>query len=229
MKFQICTPITASTIEECLALTKKLPDGADLFEVRADYIQGFRASDAEKIRSRATCPMIFTCRCADEGGKWSGTEHERIKVLIAALNAGFEYIDVEYQTAVTHPDLMSLKQKTTKIILSFHDFEETPSYQELTKLVQDMRRYGPNIIKMATMPRNETDVQSLYRVLTNNDSAIPHIIIAMGELGKQSRIIAPLLGSPTTYAQHPAFKQAAAPGQYTIDEMLSIYRAIGMR
>ncbi|HMK65556.1 MAG TPA: type I 3-dehydroquinate dehydratase, partial [Thermodesulfobacteriota bacterium] len=51
------------------------------------------------------------------------------------------------------------------------------------------------------------------------------IAFCMGEKGKVSRLMAPLLGSPWTYAS-PAADQATAPGQMTIREMKKLYRVI---
>jgi 3-dehydroquinate dehydratase type I len=51
------------------------------------------------------------------------------------------------------------------------------------------------------------------------------IAFCMGEKGKISRIVAPLLGSYLTYAAWSKGKEAA-PGQMTIKEMMEIFRIV---
>jgi len=62
----------------------------------------------------------------------------------------------------------------------------------------------------------------LMGVLPENDVGIPIIAVSMGEYGKISRILGPLLGSYLTFAA-PAKGREAAPGQLTVEELHTVF------
>ena len=60
--------------------------------------------------------------------------------------------------------------------------------------------------------------------LRNRDKGL--ITISMGEKGLPSRIFTPLLGSPITFGY---INTASAPGQLSVQEMMSIFKKLKMR
>lgn len=116
------------------------------------------------------------------------------------------------------------KPASTKLIASFHNFNETPQYWKLTKLIFDMSRIEADIIKIATNVTKEYDVQVLFRALLSKKPEDNQIIIGMGEKGKITRILGPLLGSYLTYASTDVSE--SAPGQVKIDALHSIYKTL---
>lgn len=214
---RICLVVTGKTLDEFLNNLVAAERESDLVEMRADYISGLKSTDIDIIRQKSTKPSIFTCRKQEEGGKYNGTEKSRLDIIRHAIDLGFDYIDVEYSTLKN----LKIDKKNSKLIASFHDFEKTPPYWELTRLVFDMKQTNADIIKIATMVTKEYDLQVLYRILLSKKPSENQIIIGMGQLGKQSRILGPLLGSYLTYAATDT--SATAPGQININAMKTIY------
>ena len=81
-----------------------------------------------------------------------------------------------------------------------------------------MKKFS-NDIKIVTMAKSINDgsrILSLY----NNSKNVKLIAFSMGNLGKMSRLLCLLLGSPYTYV---SLGKPIAPGQFSLDEVKSIF------
>lgn len=101
----------------------------------------------------------------------------------------------------------------TKLILSHHNFEETP---DLEALYSEMKKTPATYYKIAVTPKSSTDA---LKILTFAKSKKDVIAIGMGSYGEITRILAPLI----TYASLDD-SQTTAPGQLSIETMLQKYR-----
>jgi len=107
------------------------------------------------------------------------------------------------------------KRRKKKVIISYHNFKETPPDQQLVKLIRKGKAKGGDIIKLAVMSRTEEDVTRLLGLTYQHRD--DHIItISMGKKGRISRIVAPLFGSLLTYGY---VDSPIAPGQLSIGEL----------
>jgi len=82
-----------------------------------------------------------------------------------------------------------------------------------------------DIIKLATQINSGQDYEKLSNFLLENEYN-EKIVVGMGALGTHARALFPLRGSYLTYA---SLKETTAPGQLSIDEMVQIYRRMGLR
>ncbi|MDG1400136.1 MAG: type I 3-dehydroquinate dehydratase, partial [Candidatus Binatia bacterium] len=134
----VAVPITIAETSEC---DRGLEDGvrargagADLIEWRVDRLaDDDRGPDTvETLIRESPLPSILTCRSADEGGAFEGTEAERVGLLdqMAARGAIPAYVDLEYARWIANSDLQDataeLRHLGAKIILSAHDFKGRP-------------------------------------------------------------------------------------------------------
>src|SRR5216117_3700753 len=71
--------------------------GAQFIELRLDFLA--KAPDFKRILAEKPCPMIATVRRPADGGRWSGSEEERLMLLRQAIVAGFDWVDVETDIA----------------------------------------------------------------------------------------------------------------------------------
>lgn len=74
------------------------------------------------------------------------------------------------------------------------------------------------------MPHSLNDVLRLYEVTIK--AKRPCCTIAMGMLGKHSRIMAPVYGSVLTYGY---VKKPVAPGQMRVDKIIEGLHLLGLR
>ena len=162
--------------------------------------------------------IICTLRPKTEGGKFSGTENERIAIikLIAEYNPFL--LDIEYNTLKKNKELVKyLKTTKTKLLVSWHDFKKTPKDIELKNQINQMGKFSSNvkIVSTAKSTEDATRMLELYSKKGKNNL----ISFAMGDAGRISRILCLYLGSPYTYV---SLGKAVAPGQFSVDEVNKI-------
>src|SRR5207253_10856131 len=75
--------------------------GAKLIELRLDFLA--KAPDFKRLLQNKPCPMIATLRRPAEGGRFPGTEQERLMLLRQAVVAGFDWVDLESDIAKSIP------------------------------------------------------------------------------------------------------------------------------
>ena len=223
MNIRICTPVIGNTKEEFLSNLHKTQEISDLIELRVDYLGTITQHELRELRQHVTKPCILTCRRSDEGGKYQGSEEQRVELLQQAIGM-FEYVDIELFTMQNH---IFQRHEKTKIIVSYHNFKETPSYWDMQKVMYDMNERKPDILKIATMVQKEYEVTKLYRLLTNKPHTEERIVIGMGEQGRMTRILGPLLGGYLTFASTPYGESAG--GQIDIKLLQSIYNRLSSR
>jgi len=101
------------------------------------------------------------------------------------------------------------------VILSNHDFNKTPSKEEIVARLLHMEELHADIIKIAVMPENEEDVLRLLDASKEvyKKAQQPQLVISMGELGMLSRIACEKFGSSLTFG---AVGETSAPGQIEV-------------
>lgn len=228
--------VVAVILEKPLETSRKAAEmGADLLEIRLDLL-GIRdletaAETIREIKSETGLPVILTNRSSMEGGKWEGKEAERIGLLtdflstnLLSLKNGPDAVDIELSAGREARDQVIKAAKTCGkiVIVSFHDFSKTPVFHEMEIIVEEAFLAGADIAKLAVMPQSRKDVLDLLRItLETREAGNAICTIAMGKLGKHTRVIAPFYGSVLTYAAVDS-EISAAPGQYQVDEIKKI-------
>src|SRR5438132_14137562 len=61
--------------------------GATMIELRLDFLA--KSPDFKRLLANKPCPMIATVRRPQDGGRWAGSEEERLMLLRQAIVAGF--------------------------------------------------------------------------------------------------------------------------------------------
>ena len=115
---------------------------ADLVELRLDLLDKPDADAALNGRRR---PVVATCRAAGEGGRFQGSEAERLAILARALELGADYVDLEWKAAAALEAWPAEIRR--RIVLSHHDFDGVPA--DLADRVRAMRRFGTGVVKVA--------------------------------------------------------------------------------
>lgn len=225
------TAVVAVILENPLETSKKAAEmGADILEIRLDLL-GIRhpeiaAETIMKVKSETGLPVIITNRSHIEGGRWEGKEAERIGLItkLLSLKGGPDAVDIELSADKDERDraVRAAKKHGKTVIISSHDFSKTPSFQEMKATLEEAFFAGADIVKLAVMPHSMRNVMDLLRVTLDVGEAGRAICtIAMGKLGKHTRVIAPFYGSVLTYAPVES-TVSAAPGQLPVDELKKI-------
>lgn len=217
----ICTVVTGKKLNEFLINLKNVQTHADCIEIRVDYILDFSKKMIATLKKQMTKPCIFTCRKKQEGGFFQGTETQRMEIVMEAIKQNFEYVDIELSSI---KNVQIPKKSKTKIICSYHNFLKTPSQETLESIINQMHTHRIDIIKIATFVHTNKDIKTLLHILINKNEDDKMIVIGMGEKGKITRVINPLLGSYLTFASNK--NSQSAPGQINVQSMRQIYKLL---
>jgi len=127
-------------------------------------------------------------------------------------------LDVEFNTLRKNKNLSRyIKNTKTNMLVSWHDFKQTPSIPTLKNKILQMKKFSNNI-KIVTMAKSISDASCVLSLYNNN--GVKLIAFSMGNYGRISRLLCLLLGSPYTYV---SLGKPIAPGQFSVDEVKSIF------
>lgn len=219
---RICVSIGRTTIDDVLAAADSVAGIADVLEIRLDCLT---VPAVSPFMTALKLPILFTNRPVWEGGNFAGEEEQRIAALCEAVREGCAYVDIELLAPEdSHRQLIAaLEHSKTKLIVSWHNFDNTPSRQELVGRLALMQDRGADIGKIITTAHSHEDV---LRVLQLQESAaelgISLIAFCMGRPGVISRVATTDLGGYMTYCA-VSMKEATAPGQLTAERLRDIY------
>jgi len=223
----ICTPVVATTNEEAMKQMDKCFPLADAVELRIDFIRNVNLT---KLLSAKKSKVIVTARKKDEGGNFEGDEEERFSLLSEAVILRADFVDIELSTDETFTKrlLEDIKKygDQTKLIVSHHDFNGTPSESRLQNIFNECVGRGAHIVKITTFANSAEDNLKILKLISYAKKTNRKIIaLCMGEKGRISRIMAPYFGSYLSFASLEKGAESA-PGQLTIEEMRGIFRIL---
>ncbi|KAK4433957.1 Bifunctional 3-dehydroquinate dehydratase/shikimate dehydrogenase, chloroplastic [Sesamum alatum] len=219
----ICAPLMADTVDQVVELMHNAKlKGADIVEIRLDHLKSFNGrADIEKLIKECPLPTLFTYRPIWEGGQYDGDENSRFDALRLAMELGADHIDIELKAAHEFNNFIrGNKPEKCKVIVSSHNYDNTPSAEDLGNLVARIQAAGADVVKFATTALDITDVARVFQIMVH--SQIPIIAMVMGERGLISRILCPKFGGYLTFGTLEPGK-VSAPGQPTIDELVNIF------
>ncbi|MDK2789800.1 MAG: 3-dehydroquinate dehydratase [Methanothermococcus sp.] len=216
----ICIPVIDKNITDALKNAENALKVADIVEFRVDMLEKVEEEDIVKM---SNYPCIVTIRADWEGGFWNKEDDKRIELYKKAIESNAKYIDIELnekrnKELVEYRDEIGSK---TKIIVSYHDFEKTPDYDELVEIAEKELEIG-DIAKFAVMANSKNDVLKVLNVIDQYKNRI--IGIAMGEEGKLTRILGTQFGSILTFAAMEG--RASAPGQVDVVKLKKIWELL---
>lgn len=207
----ICVSIQGKSLTEIYDILDR--EDVEMAEIRLDLCD-LDEEEREELFSTTDKPLIATCRSSQ-----SLPYRQAEEILLQAVEDGATYVDLELEAPVTMSKriVRACKDGGIPLIRSCHDYEGTPSIEELRETMDRCRRYGGDIVKIVTTATSTDDwerVSELYK-----DAAAGSLVaFCMGTEGRESRFEALKLGSPWTYA---ALSQddATASGQWSLPEI----------
>lgn len=232
----ICVPLVAGSLPELLDQAQYAhAQGPDVVEWRADFYDDLSADavSAALTQLREALPrelLLFTVRASTEGGARPIAPHTRSQVILGAIGSGrIDLVDLELATGPEAIQTVrsAARARGVRLVLSCHDFQQTPPNGALLSAISQMVRDGADIAKVACMPQDPSDVLRLLDVTLTARRMFPTtglVTMAMGPLGVVSRATGFLYGSDMSFA---AGKASSAPGQIPIAELRTLFEAFG--
>ncbi len=236
----ICVPIVENTKEEILSKARELAVlPLDVVEWRVDFFESIgKLNDVVEICQQVKeilgdKKLLFTFRSIMEGGNPlpQGINHHEVypELLKRVARAkACDYLDVEmyYDKPRVMGVIAVAHENDVDVIGSYHNFESTPITEALISKPLEMYEMMADVAKIAVMPRSKEDVERLLFATEEVKESLPDfpiITMAMGELGKVTRLYGGLYGSSLTFA---CVGQSSAPGQVELNEVNEVLNRI---
>ena len=222
---KICVSIAAQTVKDALAQAATVARLADVIEIRLDCLG---APEIDPFMEKIKTPLLFTNRPEWEGGFFKGDESRRVALLEEAINKGAAYVDIELKAALDIREklLDAATNSTSNIIISWHNYDNTPSPQALASIFQAQYRSGAHIGKIVTKAHDFRDVLTVLELQSiAMEMDFPLISFCMGRVGTISRIATLEMHGYMTYAA-PDDGEKTAPGQLPVSTLKTILKAI---
>jgi 3-dehydroquinate dehydratase/shikimate dehydrogenase len=218
----ICAVITETSVEAARLAIQQAASQADILEVRLDYLRDFdfvQIDNLSALLDKNSLPVILTCRAFDEGGQQQIDNSIRLPLLVEGAKRFADYCDIE---AAHYHEAAKLSPDLTKLIVSYHNFEETPD--NLNEIYERITSLPAAIHKLATHANTLTDALATFQLLQRAETDGQTLIaIAMNEAGTLTRLLGPAFGSFLTYGSI-ADGKTSAPGQFSCAELKEVYR-----
>jgi 3-dehydroquinate dehydratase-1 len=223
---KICASIATEDIQSIAEQADQAFElGAEYVEIRFDFLRPEQLQSAIDAVKNIKGKAVFTLRSKDQGGRFAGSERDRVKWLQKLAEQKPMLLDVELDTLQENDELADfLESHKTPVLVSWHDFRGTPQNEKIADMLSEMRVYS-NYVKVVTTAKSVGDS---LRLLELYDTAIGlhPIFFAMGEAGVVSRVMCTIVGNaPFTYA---SLGEAVAPGQLTVQQMRKLYDRMKM-
>lgn len=195
---RVCESFYAKDVILANMMLKKI---SGMAELRYD-LSHLSPEDIRSLKKTNPHKFIFTCR----GGVFSDERNwEAYRVAIAS---GYDYIDIDlaqdgHLLAGLQPLLLA---SSTQLILSYHNYHETPKIQELELIIKKLASSQPDLIKIATQTRLPEDVDLLMKIQKKFNKTI---CLGMGRYATESRIKSLKNGGAFTFVAFDTSKSTA--------------------
>ncbi|MGZ7888141.1 type I 3-dehydroquinate dehydratase [Lactobacillus crispatus] len=226
---KIAVPNVGENEDEILASAKEITAAKpDLMEWRIDYYtDGIKDNDqlistAKKLREVVgELPILVTFRTKNEGGVLGLSEGGYLDLVETVIeNRLGDAVDIElFHDEKRVQELVSdANRYNVVVIMSNHDFEKVPAKDVIEFRLKKMAEMGADVPKLACMPHSAGDVLTLLEATNevNNEIPNPLITMAMGDIGKVTRVAGQTFGSSLSFG---AVGKTSAPGQLSIDDL----------
>lgn len=207
----------------------------DVLEWRVDHFNQVDNIDAvKKAAAKINAvighkPILFTFRTANEGGVYPASTEFYVNLNKQMITSGLiDFVDVEVFIGDSYvKEVISLAhQNNVLVIASNHDFDKTPTQEDIVSRLRKMQDLGADIPKIAVMPRSTTDVLTLLAAtaeMKEKYATKPLITMSMAGKGAISRVAGETFGSDLTFG---AAKNVSAPGQLDVKELRNILNVL---
>lgn len=221
-KIKYCLPIIKSKSSEVVSLIKETQDQFDYFEIWLDYIQDLRLDFINDIRNQFGDKLIFLFR--RQNLETPKMDFKKRKDIMDAISKTDCFLDLDISQK---KELVHLKKNSqTRLLLSYHNYNETPDDEKLKEIISLMKKSNPDIYKISTFCKSDSDAIRLIDLLSKlKENNLKCIVLGMGQNGIITRIAGALLGNEINFAPL-SLEDKSASGQLAKPQLENILKKI---
>jgi len=224
--------VTVTTPHQIPSVVKARTSGADIVELRLDYLAHLPEERIISITREASAaagiPVIATLRAPREGGaRRDGvmSDERRRVALYQALLPHVHAVDIELSCPLVGEVVSNTHKKGKTVIMSYHHFQSTPPLSRLKALAHLAKAKGGDIVKIVTTTRTSMEMIRLFTLLDDRP-AWPMAAFSTGPHALLSRLVSWFCKSSLMYAGLPG---KTVPGQPNVEELKAALKQFGLR
>ena len=208
-----------------LLRAKQLRLPPDFFELRLDALAPI-LDELEPLARSLSVPLIMTARHPREGGFKRLSATQRAALLQRFLDCA-AYIDIELRSLEQLGSVLrQARRKKAGVIISFHDFNTTPSLATLRAKARAAAAAGADMFKVATRTHTRDELERLLEFFDQPCVDLPISAMGLGTFGRVARLELARRGSALVYA---SIGRSHVQGQVSIGRLRSALRAFNAR
>ncbi len=209
----ICISVTPESRQLAKVDIYNAANQCDLVEICLDRL--VKEPDVKDLISGCKKPVLISCRPVHEGGKFDGTEEERLALLRMAILAGPDYVELDPVSAMKIP-----RFGKTQRVISFASL--TRPLNDVEAAFDEATRCKADIVKF-TWPTDTLESAWPLLSVVSQKRLLPVVGLGLGRCGLTFSLLGRKYGSPWIYAALEKGMEAF-PGQPTVGELDDIYR-----
>ena len=209
----ICISVTPESRQLAKVDIYNAANQCDLVEVCLDRLH--KEPDVKDMISGSKKPVLISCRPPHEGGKFDGTEDERLALLRQAIIAGPDYVELDPVSAMKIP-----RFGKTQRVISFANM--TRPLVDVEEAFEEATRCKADIVKF-TWPTDILETAWPLLAVVSQKRLLPVVGLGLGRCGLTFSLLGRKYGSPWIYAALEKGMEAF-PGQPTVGELDDVYR-----
>ena len=208
----ICVTVTPTSRTLAKVDLLNAASQGDVIELCLDHLK--KEPDIKDMLSAVSKPVIVSCRRKEDGGKWDGTEEERLMLLRQAIVAGPEYIELDLEIAQKIPRFGSVQR-----VISFTRMDRPEN--DIDQIFDEAATQHADVVKF-TWPTPTLDAAWPLLVAVSEKRRLPIVGMGLGRPEITFSLLGAKFGSPWIYAALERGMEAF-PGQATVFELDEVY------
>src|SRR3984893_9262264 len=152
----ICISINQESRRLALVDMLNAAPQCDLLEVRLDRFG--KAPELGELLANKPKPVIMSCRRAQDGGAWEGSEEERLALLRQCIVSKADYVEIEMDVADQIRPFPPAKR-----VISYTNLRETPL--DIADIYKEALTKKPDVIKLTTLAGTPEEAWPLVQIL----------------------------------------------------------------
>lgn len=220
-----CLPIIKRTKGDVQVAIQENLDRYRFFEVWIDYISDLDTNFVASLVGLYPHRLIIVSRRQN-------LEQTKIPAqmrldIFKTLSRKQVLVDLDISSQVEDITRLQNERLSLKTILSYHNYQLTPSDTELRSITERIAGWGAHITKISTFCSIQRDALRLLSLLIDlREAGRRSIVLGMGKHGVITRVFGAQWGNEISFAPVDV-NQRSAPGQISLDKLDSIMQALG--
>lgn len=184
----------------------------DIIELCLDHLA--KEPDVKELLEGINKPIIVSCRRQEDGGKWEGSEEQRIMLLRQAIVAGPAYIELDLDTAPKIPRFGKVQR-----VISFTRLDRPEL--DIDRIFDEAATANADVVKF-TWPTPTIDDAWPLLLAVSQKRRLPIVGMGLGKAELTFSLLGQKYGSPWVYAALEKGMESH-PGQATVFDLIEQY------